>query len=554
MQPRSGLHALKRSWSSGTEHAPPAAPAPAPPAPVPELDDVTNTGAPKRRRFDSSWAPFLKPRASSLNDILGPPARKGRVDEPGAAPTAPAPLPDAPPRKVNRIFLSDEQQAVLDAVVNQGKNVFFTGSAGTGKSVLLQYVISGLRDKFRHKPDAVAVTASTGIAACNVGGTTLHSFGGVGLARESPERLLSLVRRNRKAVTRWMRTQVLIIDEISMIEPALLEKFEHLARLVRRSNKVFGGIQIVVTGDFFQLPPVTHNGDAMFVFESRVWEAVIEQKYNLTQVFRQKDTRFVSMLNEMRYGRLSHESIRTFQSLERAPALPPDITPTELFPLRRDVERANQTRLDAIAEESRVYTSYDTGTLQGEQRERLLENFMAPRHVCLKRGAQVMLIKNIEDTLVNGSIGIVLDFVDDAAYEDEHGDEGASGASGASGARKSGRLWPLVRFFLPHGGMRDQLIRPEVWTNEDVHGDALAQRRQVPLILAWAISIHKSQGQTLAACKIDLRRVFEKGQAYVALSRATSLDALQVIGFHPSKVMAHPKVIRWSRAEFNIGL
>lgn len=544
MQPRSGLHALKRSWSSGAEDAPPAAP----PAPAPELGDVTNTDAPKRRRFDSSWAPFLKPRASSLNDILGPPARKGRVDERGAAPTAPAPHPDAQPRKVNRIFLSDEQQMVLDAVVNQGKNVFFTGSAGTGKSVLLQYVISGLKDKFRHKPDAVAVTASTGIAACNVGGTTLHSFGGVGLARESPERLLSLLRRNRKAVTRWMRTQVLIIDEISMIEPALLEKFEHLARLVRRSNKVFGGIQIVVTGDFFQLPPVTSGGDAMFVFESRVWAAVIEQKYNLTQVFRQKDTRFVSMLNEMRHGRLSPESIRTFQSLERTPALPPDITPTELFPLRRDVERANQTRLDAIAEEPRVYTSYDTGTLQGDLRERLLENFMAPRHVCLKRGAQVMLIKNIEDTLVNGSIGIVLDFVDDAAHEDEHGDEGVSGA------RKSGRLWPLVRFFLPHGGTRDQLIRPEVWKSEDVNGDALAQRRQLPLILAWAISIHKSQGQTLAACKIDLRRVFEKGQAYVALSRATSLDALQVIGFHPSKVMAHPKVIRWSRDEFSIGL
>lgn len=522
MEPRSGLRMLKRTWSGGPEpdqvvdltHSPPS------------LTDTTNhpPAEQKRRRFDNSWAPFLKTNSgASLNDLLGPPSRRGSAsldskatqhtshDTPATG-TSAVPTDteetanERPRRKLSRVFLSPEQHAVLESVVRQGKNVFFTGSAGTGKSVLLQYIMNDLKAKYRSKPDAVAVTASTGIAACNVGGITLHSFGGVGLAREQPERLMSLVRRNRKAMTRWMRTQVLVIDEsaslltVSMIEPGLFDKFEVLARMIRRSTKPFGGIQIVATGDFFQLPPVTHGGEAKFVcvaadrFESPVWGQVIEQKFNLSQVFRQKDTRFVSMLNEMRYGRLSQESIDTFKGLERMPELPPSITPTELFPLRRDVERANQTHLDAIKDEVRVYTSYDTGTLLGDQRERLLENFMVPRHVHLKRGAQVMLVKNIEDTLVNGSIGTVVDFVDESTYEDAHGDEGSGGAGtgGTSGAAvgggraKSSSLWPLVRFFLPNGMTREQLVRPETWKNEDVNGDPLAQRTQVPLILAWA--------------------------------------------------------------------
>lgn len=228
---------LKRSWSENTrgsgapEAAEPvcaAGAADAPAAPTP-LAEATNThlgtprpNADKKRKLDASWAPFTKRTTSapSLDALIRPLSGVASKPAPAAARAAPAAAAaeDEPrPRQMSRVFLSLEQQRVLETVVKQGRNVFFTGSAGTGKSVLLRYIIADLKQKYKMKPDAIAVTASTGIAACNVGGTTLHSFGGVGLAKESPERLLSYVRRNRKAVTRWMRTQVLIIDESACV-------------------------------------------------------------------------------------------------------------------------------------------------------------------------------------------------------------------------------------------------------------------------------------------------------------------------------------------------
>lgn len=269
-------------------------------------------------------------------------------------------------------------------------------------------------------------------------------------------------------------------------------------------------------------------------FESPKWAETIQQKFNLSQVFRQKDSSFVTMLNEMRFGKLSAETIQAFARLERVPELSPNITPTELFPLRRDVDRANQERLNALPENVRVYTSLDGGTLQGEFRDRVLENFLAPRYVHLKKGAQVMLIKNLEDTLVNGSIGTVLDFVDEKTFADTYGesdeDAGPSEeaaerlrgfARGGEKPKAAAPLWPLVRFVLPNGGTRDHLVRPEMWKNEEPNGDVIASRTQVPLILAWAMSIHKSQGQTLTSCRIDLRRVFEKGTSAAVLTKLT---------------------------------
>lgn len=355
-----------------------------------------------------------------------------------------------------------------------------------------------------------------------------------------------------------------------MIDPKLFDKLEQIARMLRKSTKPFGGIQIVATGDFFQLPPVSPGGDVQFVFESAKWHEVIQKMYNLTQVFRQKDQTFVRMLNEMRMGKLSADTVQAFAKLERVPELPEGITPTELYPLRRDVEKANRDRLDALPSELRVYTSLDGGTLPPDQRERVLENFMAPRYVHLKKGAQVMLIKNLFKDLANGSVGTVIDFMDESTYLDTYGEDSLridvpedllSNAERAPGATRSTHAgndkdarpaarWPLVRFHLPNGLVRDQLVRPETWKNEEPNGDVVASRTQIPIMLAWAMSIHKSQGQTLPWCRIDLRRVFEKGQAYVALSRATSLDSLQVIGFQPSKVMAHPKVIRWNQNQF----
>ena len=191
---------------------------------------------------------------------------------------------------VARVFLSDEQKSVLDLVAEQKKSVFFTGSAGTGKSVLLRETIKVLRDKYKREPDRVAVTASTGLAACNVGGVTLHSFAGIGLGKEAVPELVKKIKRNQKAKNRWMRTKVLIIDEISMVDGDLFDKLESIARAVRNNGRPFGGIQLVITGDFFQLPPVPDYGRvAKFSFDAATWNTSIEHTIGLTQVFRQKD-------------------------------------------------------------------------------------------------------------------------------------------------------------------------------------------------------------------------------------------------------------------------
>ena len=193
-------------------------------------------------------------------------------------------------RDVHQVFLSDEQLSVLNLVAEQKKSVFFTGSAGTGKSVLLRETIKVLRQKYKREVDRVAVTASTGLAACNIGGVTLHSFAGIGLGKEAVPELVKKIKKSAKAKQRWMRTKVLIIDEISMVDGDLFDKLEAIARAIRNNGRPFGGIQLVITGDFFQLPPVPEYGRiSKFSFDAGTWNTSVEHTIGLTQVFRQKD-------------------------------------------------------------------------------------------------------------------------------------------------------------------------------------------------------------------------------------------------------------------------
>jgi ATP-dependent DNA helicase PIF1 len=190
------------------------------------------------------------------------------------------------------ICLSEEQKNVLELVTSKNKSVFFTGSAGTGKSVLMRAIIADLRKKYAREPDRVAVTASTGLAACNIGGVTLHSFGGIGLGKEEVSELVKKISRNSKAKQRWLRTKILIIDEISMVDGALFDKLERIACVIRKNGRPFGGIQLVITGDFFQLPPVPDHGtkrDVKFAFEASTWSTAIDHTIGLTEVFRQRD-------------------------------------------------------------------------------------------------------------------------------------------------------------------------------------------------------------------------------------------------------------------------
>ncbi|KAL1944914.1 hypothetical protein VTO73DRAFT_2534 [Trametes versicolor] len=516
----------------------------------------------KRRQLPGDWdkhekaAPSAsKPSYPSASSIRAPAATR-QVDS-NETLVIPSTTKSGAASKPAPVFLSQEQTHIL-RLVESGQSLFYTGSAGAGKSVLLREIIKSLKKRFAKIPDAVAVTASTGIAACNIGGVTIHSFAGIGLGAENHEQLASKVKKNRKATTRWLRTKVLIIDEVSMVDGDLFDKLARIGQLIRKRPEPFGGIQVVVTGDFFQLPPVMKgSGTVKFAFEGEMWPQTIKKTFNLTKVFRQRDPEFVDMLNEMRFGRLTDKSIQRFKALSRDIVYEDGLGATELFPRREDVERSNGVRMTGITGKEQVYSAYDGGTVTDlQQREKMLANFMPPKRLVLKEGAQVMLIKNMDEMLVNGTMGKILRFVDPAAPLD-HEDGLLGGKPPSKPASKpakdpkaslSGRqLLPLVEFLQPGGIRRQVVIQPENWKVELPSGEIQVSRTQLPLILAWAMSIHKSQGQTLERVKVDLAKVFEKGQAYVALSRATSLDGLQVLHFDPLKVQAHPKVVEWSK-------
>ncbi|KAF4633113.1 hypothetical protein G7Y89_g5004 [Cudoniella acicularis] len=476
------------------------------------------------------------------------------------------------------ITLSQEQRRVLDLVVNQNKSVFFTGSAGTGKSVLMRAIIADLRKKFIREPERVAVTASTGLAACNIGGVTLHSFSGIGLGKEDVPTLVKKIKRNPKAKNRWLKIKILIIDEISMVDGDLFDKLEAIARAMRNNGRPFGGIQLVITGDFFQLPPVPEYDNkargVKFAFDAGTWSTAVHHTIGLTEVFRQKDPVFANMLNEMRLGKITDDTVRAFKKLNRKPKFEDTLEATELFPTRNEVENSNAYRMRALVGKCYRYDALDTGTIQDQnQRDKLLSNMMAPKSLELKKGAQVMLIKNMDDGLVNGSLGKVIAFMSETTFEiydqnPELLDDGIEAVQAEAMKQRpsvtarfsnskdsnpnSGKEFPLVRFTLADGTSRDLLVMPEDWKIELPNGEVQAQRSQLPLILAWALSIHKAQGQTLERVKIDLKRIFEKGQAYVALSRAVSQEGLEVHNFDKSKVMAHPRVAQFYNSLYSV--
>lgn len=530
-------------------------------------------------------------------------------------------VPNEMVKNVKPIILSSEQEYVLNLAM-KGTSLFYTGSAGTGKSVLLRSIIKALKHKY--EKGKVAVTASTGLAACNIGGITLHSFAGVGLGDGPVDTLMKRLKRNKKAFNRWCQIKVLIIDEVSMIDGNFLNKLDQIAKATRKNKRPFGGIQLIVSGDFYQLPPVSKSKqrgeisdmeteEAIFAFESEAWKSAIRCTIILKEVFRQRgDHVFIDMLNDMRSGKVTSDTIVEFNKLSRPLETSDGIEAAELFSTRYEVENANNTKLRMLKGTAQLFKSIDSGSLQVEQRQTMLNNFLAPQKLFLKKNAQVMCIKNFDETLVNGSLGQVVNFMDKDTYmcynlmkekpyasveeisqdfnkrlektkpdqeeldvkqvatqlsdsifdflndEDVEDKENISSINDSilseNIARKKAYLnslhqssnkikYPLVRFLLPDGyNTREVLVEPEEWTVEDEHENVLVKRVQLPLILAWSLSIHKSQGQTLPKVKVDLKRVFERGQAYVALSRAVSRRGLQVLNFDRNKILAHPKV------------
>ncbi|XP_056353460.1 ATP-dependent DNA helicase PIF1 isoform X1 [Oenanthe melanoleuca] len=465
-------------------------------------------------------------------DVLCGPGRRRAGSERGESP---AQVPRAERERRPPARLSAEQEAVLGAV-RSGKSIFFTGSAGeeprplssaprgkpwpltccfflegTGKSFLLKRIVGSL------PPNITYATASTGVAACHIGGTTLHAFAGIGSGKAPLEQCIQLAERPGVR-QHWLACQHLIIDEISMVDGKFFDKLEAVARAVRKRDEPFGGIQLIICGDFLQLPPVCKaNEETKFCFQAKSWRKCIHINMELTEVRRQTDKTFVSLLSAIRLGRCTEEVTRLLMQTAAHRSERDGILATRLCTHKDDVEITNERRLQQLPGEVHVFEALDSDPMLVK-----LIDAQCPvgGRVELKLGAQVMLAKNLDVSqgLVNGARGVVVGF------ESEQ------------------KGLPKVRFLC---GVT-QLIKMEKWIIKGPSGIHLS-RQQLPLKLAWAISIHKSQGMSLDCVEISLSRVFESGQAYVALSRARSLAGLRVLDFDPKVVRADPAVLQFYR-------
>lgn len=409
-------------------------------------------------------------------------------------------------------MLSASQMTVFDRIC-AGESLFFTGEAGTGKSFLLEAVVASMSVS-----GDVYVTASTGVAACAIGGTTLHSFAGVGLAEESVDTLVQKLTDGktphlRKAASRWRSARLLIVDECSMIDAPFFSKLDEIARRLRRNRDVpFGGLQVVLTGDFFQLPPVS---DAGMVFETESWKHLVGDKvYELTEAHRQRDERFLRMLRGLRQGCMSENDLQLMASRARlASEVPGDAT--MLYPTRKEADTVNEYKLSTLPGEEHIYDASDKGNCNAD-------HWVAPARLVLKIGALVMFVKNVDldAGVCNGSMGRVVDF-----------------------AQTQGL--PIVELFGAKSATPLTVCK-QTWEMKQ-GDDVVASRAQIPLILAWAITIHKSQGTTLSKVVVSTSKMFEKSQLYVALSRCSTLEGLFIVGGIPQDrlMRPHPKVSSW---------
>ena len=412
--------------------------------------------------------------------------------------------------------LSPAQSAVVNAF-EKGKNLFITGGAGSGKSYLLSFL------KRNYASRGLEVTASTGIAAVNIGGTTIHSWAGIGLANLPIEQIIdniftakfSRVRRKIK------QAKALAIDEVSMISREVFEILNKVFQAVRENDKPMGGIQILLFGDFLQLPPVNRGANYFnFCFNSQAWRDLDLQAVVLDGSFRQGDKNFVKILNNLRIGTLDKSDREV---LESRISVSDDgaIRPTILTTHNLKVEEINALELKKIPREEIVHVAEYFG--EPARIEFLKKNCLAAEMLKLKVGAQVMMIKNTyqKEGIINGSLGVVRDF----------------------SSRKS---HPVVEF----ENKKIITIAPEEWLIERFDNEKKivvteAGVSQVPLILAWAMTIHKSQGLTLDKISCDLSDAFSPGQVYVALSRARCLEGVFIKSINFEKIFADSNAVKF---------
>lgn len=437
--------------------------------------------------------------------------------------------------------LSAEQQIAFDKYVG-GDNIFITGPGGTGKSALIKKIYQHAIANEKN----IHVTALTGCAAVllNCQAKTIHSWAKIGLGNGTIEYMIQKVNFDRFAKAAWRSTQILVVDEVSMLSLKLFNMLNEIGKFIRKNGKPFGGIQVIFSGDFYQLPPVGSRDepDTMkFCFESLQWNTVFppSSQIQLVKIFRQTDEIYSVILNQIRVGKFkkkSHELLMTYVGRTPDPSLVTE--PTKLYPIKSKVEHINSSKLNAIVTEEQIYetkyvTDLKTTTLEAEKFVNYTEkvilaelnylagNLMCDKEVRIKIGAQVMCIVNYKSDagggidICNGSQGIVTGFC-----------EG----------------YPVVKY---NNGVTRTMYR-HVWASEKIPNIGVSQ---VPLILAWALTIHKSQGATLDAAEIDVgSEVFACGQTYVALSRVKSLDGLYLKSFDVNRIQIDKKVREYYEA------
>ena len=449
-----------------------------------------------------------------------------------------------------KMELSDEQHQALNAFKEQ-KNVFITGPGGTGKSELIRHLVAEAT-KIGRKVQVCALTGCAAVLLQCPGAKTLHSWSGIGLGNGDIHTVVDRVAKNKHKRIAWTDVDVLIVDEVSMMSEKLFRLLDRIGRKTRKRLDVpFGGIQVVFSGDFYQLPPVGNDDEpetSAFCFESETWNSTFDETVVLNTMFRQTDPKYAKVLNQIRVGMISRRGVRLLE--ERVGTTCDDelIKPTILLPRRREADVINKRELAKLETNEHCFKlaphwepvnngadnrgtdnrgTDNRGTdnrgaamfenVSDEQRERELKylssNIMADSDLVLKEGAQVMCVANVDmegpEPLVNGSQGVVVGFENGA---------------------------PLVQF---RGGTIRKVV-PHLWESEVIKGIGV---KQIPLIHAWAITIHKAQGVTLDLAQINAGgSIFECGQTYVALSRVKSAEGLFLTELDLRKIKTNKKV------------
>jgi len=398
------------------------------------------------------------------------------------------------------------QQEAL-SILKTGANVFLTGSPGSGKS----HTVNAYTTWLKERGVEPAITASTGIAATHIHGLTIHSWSGIGVSEYLTPELIDRISSKEHVAKRIQKTKVLIIDEVSMLSGNVLSMVDAVCREVRQSDRAFGGMQVVLVGDFFQLPPITRRGaQVSFAFESDAWRALNPLVCYLTEQHRQDDPVLLSVLSAIREGswdesHVSHILRRETEGTDLGEEVP------RLYTHNEDVDRINEEQLSRLKGASRTFRMEESGS--PVLIEALKRGCLSPESLTLKEGALVMCTKNNQALgFANGTLGSVVRF-------------------------EAGSGYPLIE-------TRDGrliTVPPMEWAVEE-NGKVKAKVTQVPLRLAWAITIHKSQGMSLDEAAMDLSRIFEHGQGYVALSRVRALSGLHLLGWSEAALSVHPDV------------